>query len=259
MKWIKKLAVICLVLAAILFAAGFALDGQKELKTINKDIDSIDLLGILDTDKEFKADFHEIYANVDALNLDMDAGKVIIKQYDEDYVRVEADSRRRDIKVRQEQGTLTIKNSVNWNIFHHNSGTMIIYLPRNIKLKEANFNIDAAFVEIDSIDSAILNVEVDAGNFHGKKIMAHKSMLDVDAGSIKIDSIDSYHTEMECDAGSIKAGLTGKESEYCFMVEKDLGKISVNGKNNAFSKQGHRQIKADCDVGKIEITTEELK
>lgn len=139
-------------------------------------------------------------------------------------------------------------------------------------------NAGSASAEILETRKAILNV--DAGSFRCDSLTASESCeIDVDAGSVKIyDGSCSKNVTIDvdagaaiyegtiagdwkavCDAGSISMILSTRETDYDYIIECDLGKITVGehiydtAEEELLKNGGDYTAVLDCSVGKITV------
>ncbi|EDS74251.1 DUF4097 domain-containing protein [Thomasclavelia spiroformis DSM 1552] len=244
MKKSKYFILGCLLMALILLISGTILGGFSQLKSTY--FDSINI----SNNNEYE------FTGINDLEIEVDASKVIIQEYDGSIIKVSSNSA---TKIINENNTLIIED--NFNIFNLNK-KITIYIPINYQFNNVDINIDASDFEAENIYATDIEVSIDAGNFGAKKITSTNLNVEVDAGKATIDLLDCQNSYFDCDVGDIEAMMVGNEVDYSYDVSCDLGSVRIgNYKTDGLSDDysfsgGMKKISVNCDASDIDIKME---
>jgi len=244
MKKSKYFILGCLLMAFILLISGTILGGFSQLKSTY--FDSINI----SNNNEYE------FTGINDLEIEVDASKVIIQEYDGSIIKVSSNSA---TKIINENNTLIIED--NFNIFNLNK-KITIYIPINYQFNNVDINIDASDFEAENIYATYIEVIIDAGNFGAKKITSTNLNVEVDAGKATIDLLDCQNSYFDCDVGDIEAMMVGNEVDYSYDVSCDLGSVRIgNYKTDGLSDDysfsgGMKKISVNCDASDIDIKME---
>ena len=231
-------------MALILLISGTILGGFSQLKSTY--FDSINITN----NNEYE------FTGINDFEIEVDASKVIIQEYDGSIIKVSSNSA---TKIINENNTLIIED--NFNIFNLNK-KITIYIPINYQFNNVDINIDASDFEAENIYATDIEVSIDAGNFGAKKITSTNLNVEVDAGKATIDLLDCQNSYFDCDVGDIEAMMVGNEVDYSYDVSCDLGSVRIgNYKTDGLSDDysfsgGMKKISVNCDASDIDIKME---
>ena len=231
-------------MALILLISGTILGGFSQLKSTY--FDSINI----SNNNEYE------FTGINDFEIEVDASKVIIQEYDGSIIKVSSNSA---AKIINENNTLIIED--NFNIFNLNK-KITIYIPINYQFNNVDINIDASDFEAENIYATDIEVSIDAGNFGAKKITSTNLNVEVDAGKATIDLLDCQNSYFDCDVGDIEAMMVGNEVDYSYDVSCDLGSVRIgNYKTDGLSDDysfsgGMKKISVNCDASDIDIKME---
>ena len=172
-------------MALILLISGTILGGFSQLKSTY--FDSINI----SNNNEYE------FTGINDFEIEVDASKVIIQEYDGSIIKVSSNSA---TKIINENNTLIIED--NFNIFNLNK-KITIYIPINYQFNNVDINIDASDFEAENIYATDIEVSIDAGNFGAKKITSTNLNVEVDAGKATIDLLDCQNSYFDCDVGDL--------------------------------------------------------
>ena len=244
MKKSKYFILGCLLMALILLISGTILGGFSQLKSTY--FDSINI----SNNNEYE------FTGINDFEIEVDASKVIIQEYDGSIIKVSSNSA---TKIINENNTLIIED--NFNIFNLNK-KITIYIPINYQFNNVDINIDASDFEAENIYATDIEVSIDAGNFGAKKITSTNLNVEVDAGKATIDLLDCQNSYFDCDVGDIEAMMVGNEVDYSYDVSCDLGSVRIgNYKTDGLSDDysfsgGMKKISVNCYASDIDIKME---
>ena len=231
-------------MALILLISGTILGGFSQLKSTY--FDSINI----SNNNEYE------FTGINDFEIEVDASKVIIQEYDGSIIKVSSNSA---TKIINENNTLIIED--NFNIFNLNK-KITIYIPINYQFNNVDINIDASDFEAENIYATDIEVSIDAGNFGAKKITSTNLNVEVDAGKATIDLLDCQNSYFDCDVGDIEAMMVWNEVDYSYDVSCDLGSVRIgNYKTDGLSDDysfsgGMKKISVNCDASDIDIKME---
>lgn len=194
-------------------------------------------------------------AEVQTLDIEMDAGELQILTSEDENIYV--DSTNEKNKVVLENGRLRVisKNVQDENVIY-------VYLPEGLNLAETDVDIEAGSAKINNLTATDLDLEVGAGSIICTgTLTAQSASCSVEAGKMEIPLLDAQRIEFDCDAGELIVGLAGAESEYSGVVECDMGSLHYGASEYSgmeitqrVGQSGSRAIEAECEMGSIYIT-----
>ena len=234
-------------MALILLISGTILGGFSQLKSTY--FDSINI----SNNNEYE------FTGINDFEIEVDASKVIIQEYDGSIIKVSSNSA---TKIINENNTLIIED--NFNIFNLSNlnKKITVYISINYQFNNIDINIDASDFEAENIYATDIEVSIDAGNFGAKKITSTNLNVEVDAGKATIDLLDCQNSYFDCDVGDIEAMMVGNEVDYSYDVSCDLGSVRIgNYKTDGLSDDysfsgGMKKISVNCDASDIDIKME---
>ncbi len=157
-------------------------------------------------------------------------------------------------------------------------GEVIIYIPERISFREFRLEAGAGALDIDYLDTNVLDLELGAG----KTAIAHlkvKESARIDGGAGLVEIKDGSVRNLDLEVGAGKADLRfsltgnnkigsgvgrldlellGHQDDYRLEIDKGLGAITVNGDNledGAVWGNGESIVRIDAGVGAVEIST----
>ncbi len=189
-----------------------------------------------------------------------------------------------NISYKENNGSVIIKEKTSkWlNINHNTENSLTVYLPKDMKaLDEVKIENGAGTVNIDSLETQRLYLEVGAGKVHIEDIIAtQEAKIDGGAGKIeiksgKINNLDlnmgvgetiiqaeiTGKSDIDAGIGNLEISLYGDKEDYKIDSNKGLGKIKIDnrdvtGDDLSFG-YGENYIKIDGGVGNITVDFEQ--
>lgn len=155
-----------------------------------------------------------------------------------------------------------------------------IYIPDDFNGKRINISLGAGTIDIEEISGDKVTLDVGAGKIQADKLTAGKEAdFTVGAGKIKVDSIEASNadfdcgmgditvngvltgdSEIECGLGQITLDLDGKEDDYNYFIDSDVGSVIINDEKynfNSETKKLNKNAKGgfdiECGVGNVTI------
>lgn len=227
-------------------------------------LDNDNALGELET--------YSVSDNITELDIEINAADFSVKQSDRFYV----ESNLKNIKVTDNNGILKIKDTKK-TMLSHKGGTLVLYLPKNIILKKADIITGAGRVDVDTLSSDSLELELGAGEVKINSLTATKS-ADIDGGAGKITISDGSlcnldldmgvgqlnlksalvgNSELDLGIGETNLTLVGNKDDYSIKTEKGIGSITIDGKKTQdFNSNGKNRVEINGGVGEINVSFE---
>ncbi len=243
----------------------------------------VNVLGLVNSTKntiteDLKVISDEI-TEISTLKIDLEFTNLHIKTGE----KFKVETNNSNISYKKNNGSVVIKEeNHNW-LSNTNNGdsNLIIYIPEDmIALDEVKIDGGAGIVNIDSLKTRKLYLEVGAGKVHIENIIATQgAKIDGGAGKIEIQSGKINNLDLDMGVGTtiiqaeiigksnIDAGvgkldikIYGEKEDYKIDIDKGLGSIRINNKevtgNSLSYGYGENYIKIDGGVGNITIDFE---
>ncbi|MGI6012295.1 MAG: hypothetical protein ACOX8H_12510 [Ruminococcus sp.] len=266
----KRIYKILLIISAVLAGSGVVICivgfflggrlGDGGLAFWNDDPENLDDTGgtfstVWDGGEEISAD------TVDSLHVDIAAGTLIVEYGDYDNIRVETSTSRTKAKVWMEGDTLNIKGRGRWFSLGEGGGAVRLYLPREIKLREADLEAGAGSIEADHLRADEIIIDVGMGEFISDGLVKAE-VLDctVGMGKLEIGEADCQETYLDCSMGDLDIVMKGDWNDYYLTGDCSLGDLSVeeeswnlNSDIEYGDEDGGRTIEAECGMGDLNI------
>ena len=180
-------------------------------------------------------------------------------------------------KVTYQDGKLSVKSDstggVHWFSFGswRGTGSIKIQIPTAM-YDQSRLDVDFSMgdVHLTGIPNGKVKVSADAGNIKLKNCTLDQFKADADAGNIEVKESHIYDVVVSVDAGNFVMDFDGPQTAYSYDLSSDLGNIKVgedrnSGVDSSYTAQkdtqlegyeAYRSIKAEADLGNIEIRTE---
>lgn len=212
--------------------------------------------------------------SVQKVQIEMDLGTVNVQMSDVDAIQFQyAGNANRMPVVTNENGVFHVQENssrgfhlffFHWGSWRGNNGEATILIPADKKEIAYEIEADAGNVILSNVQGKSVKVEADAGNIEAAGcVFTEKSTMEADVGAININESSFYDLSADVDVGDFECHLTEPLSWYKLDLDTDLGEIEVDGQEmhgtykaepGADAPEGSRRIKAEADIGAIEIT-----
>ncbi len=218
------------------------------------------------------------------LDIQLDAGSVTVTEADVDTVQINV-SGSGESKCYTKNGTLYVEGSGKDGMFlfsfgENGVGNFDIIVPKGFSFTETDIEIGAGSVEVSDVDLGATNVHIDAGQLVCENTgtttldvsvdmgAVHMSNLRnengttvaVDMGDATLAGVFEKNIDLNCDMGSISLQVDGKENDYNYEVEADMGQVTIGSGSSAgmsasqtINNNADKTITADTDMGTILI------
>ncbi|HJB28476.1 MAG TPA: DUF4097 family beta strand repeat protein [Candidatus Blautia faecavium] len=204
------------------------------------------------------------YDPVEKVNADLKYDTLLVEKHEEDIVRVEVkNDPDGSIRVTGDEKELKIQGGSR----KAEDRTVILYLPENIKLDKFSAEVDAGKVEVlDAFEADEVDIQVGAGTISNQETLKGREInVEVGTGNVELYGISADRIKGECGAGNLYLNMAGKETDYSYDLECDLGKItigekeyfSLNRKQTINTPGAGGKMELDCALGAISVGFEE--
>jgi len=280
-------ALICMVLGADLDDLTFYIDNPLKQEDNGADpYDPIYAMPGSETADTWTFDKEKIRA----LELDVEAGTLVIKTTPEDVCRVIVEHGRKGLRCEVKNGVLMIKENdsihtlLDWD--GDSTPQIAVVLPENLVkenlLESIQVTIGAGQVEASGLVSQKLDIDVDAGSFTGVDLAVSDFCeidvdaggvnirggqiqggldIDVDAGSVVYRGTLDCDWQVDCDAGSVEVALAESMADHNYRIEYNLGSVQVGStefegmSDQAYlDNQAFHTAQIQCDVGQVKVS-----
>ncbi len=232
---------------------------------------TIGLSLITGTSNNKLGNYIEVYQNIENVNIDLTATKIIIKEGTE--FKLEAKNITTKFSATVFNTTLNIKEKTTTFSNKRNVEEIILFIPN--ELKNIVINNGAGSLKIDNIvvedikvqqgagiinitNSRLNKVDIEGGVGETKITSSILNDIDIEAGvgNVYIEADITGKNKIESGVGKTKLILLGNEEDYQIDVEKGLGKITINNQkqtNNTTYGNGSNTLKVEGGIGDISI------
>lgn len=226
--------------------------------------------------------------NIIGLDLDIEAGTLMIQYSEDNICRVIVENGRKGIRCKVKKGILIIEedDSIHTLLDWNDTPYIVVTLPSKVVeeelLQSVQISVGAGNVVAKSLVSKSVQMDVDAGAITCEGLWVRgRCDIDVDAGSVTIEKghvedglqidIDagqvSYGGYLQCDwqvevdAGSVTMDLDGSLMDHNYQIQYDLGQVKVGDKvfeglsdtvNLKHGASNYAQIQ--CNMGQINVS-----
>lgn len=224
---------------------------------------------------------YEISTNITALDMEIEAADVSIVFGD----KLKVESNLKHLTVKEENGTLNIKEDSKSLFNDKSKGKLVLYIPDmpdgankdNIfTFKSAEIKTGAGVLTIEGLYVANLSMKLGAGkadikNLHVDKstdinggagqINIHSGMinnldLDMGVGEVNLTAAVLGNSEINSGVGATNIILQGLKDSYTVHINKGIGNATVDGKSisdNESYGSGTNRIEIDGGIGSIKV------
>lgn len=239
-----------------------------------------------ENDEIYEYEFAEAEYNIENLDLSAEATTVWIEYKDVDtfHVTIEKSEIGGSHSCEVKDNTLYIESSAEnvKDIIGDSAPHQItLTIPKDYMFKEAKLSLGAGNIEGERIEAEQILADIGAGNMEIETMKAGKNIeVSVGAGNFEAYEIQSEelkvvcdagraYTEdvkvnknitLTCDAGYVYIEMNESQKSYNYDLECAMGSISIGNKtqggvvfSDKVDNQADRTLKAECNIGAIEI------
>lgn len=210
------------------------------------------------------------------MKLDISASNLTIKVEGNSY-RVETYQIPKNTKIESKNGILEIKSNKKLNK-NDSKSSIIIYLPEDVELEEADIQVGAGIMDITGLIAKNVEFSFGAGNVNmqnisvknnakiecgaGQTIIKDSELANADieagVGKLVYSGDLTGNTQISCGVGGVELELTGDAEKYAIHTEKGIGDIKINDSsvaNDSTIGRGENKIDIEGGVGGVDIKT----
>lgn len=212
-----------------------------------------------------------IYVDADAMTLNIE----VTDEVSQPSIQYQGEESRKP-SIENTEGTLSVKSRSHGFFVHFPFGnlagkcTLTLKIPTSIvQNTKMNITLDAGDVHLTKIPSGEITADLDAGNLIVSECTLDNIKINADAGNVELRNNFIKAIEAEVDAGNFEMYFDGPKGAYAYDLSADLGNVSINDEKhagieseykvekdaNAAGYEDYRQVKAEADLGNIEIHT----
>ena len=264
-KIIKIIAIAFAVFLIISIISGIAaaIMGITAMKIFNK---NSDIAIYEETSKVWESSEISAY-----LSIDINASKLVIKTGD----RFLAETNNKYVTCKQDKDKLVIREKSHVSFGKGMQSIITLYIPENLKFQRVDINTGAGSVDIESLETEVLNMNFGAGDVNIKNLVSGNTKIDTGAGKLDIQNgtlgdLDlslgvgssnitaniNGNSKIGTGVGELILNLLGKKEDYEIKVNKGLGQVRVFDtlvSDGSVVGSGINKIKLDCGVGNISV------
>lgn len=209
--------------------------------------------------------------NVAVLDIDVRYANLIIKTGD----TLKAETNNKYITTSKEGNKLII-NEKKHSIFNNDKSDLVVYIPENFTFDGVSIDAGAGKVEIDNLNTKILEFNLGAGKTDINNLIVLSSAeidggageitisngsinnLDLDTGVGKCTLISELkgNNNIDVGVGELDITILGKKEDYKVIAEKGIGSIKIDNekiKSEQVYGTGQNNINISGGIGSIDI------
>ena len=270
---IFAIIIIVNILGALIFGASIFLGISKFTETTVNDAE--ELITDNNNSSEVKANFSEMYSNIDTIDIDINISNLVIKQGTE--FKVEAFNVPNNFSSKAIGRTLKIKENGNRNLFKdYEMAKIVIEVPQNTTLNKINVETDIGSILIENVKTNEFDFDSGVGATIIRNVESNRTDINTGSGEIKIEKSKLNNLDFEAGVGKVKleaeitgiskieAGvgeinirLLGNKEDYKINTKTGIGNISIDNKkytNNSSFGNGTNIIRITGGMGNVNIT-----
>lgn len=204
-------------------------------------------------------DIRETYGGVRKIDASIYAGTVEILPGDVQEVTVETDgiSEQLGFQTNMDGDELKITTRKNlWRISHVGTGTIHIYIPRDMTLDELSMELGAGSLYMEQISAESISVDSGAGEAEVYDIRAAEAKLQCGVGRVSGSGYVSEELKIDVGVGELEFTAAGREEDYDYDIDVGVGDVQCGdddfsglGAERKIDNGAGRTITLDCGAG----------
>lgn len=214
------------------------------------------------------------YSGIDKLDLELTGMGVCVMPYDEESdavyngdIIVDISQCRDDLKdqitVSRDDSELKIHMEDRGRLNTEDSGIMYISVPRGLYFEKITANAQAGYIELAEIEAGELDVKTNTGQIIASAFSAEQLDAECGVGQIILEGEVTELAEINCNVGDVRCTLPGTADAYDYELKCVAGGLLIDGESYSsivdkkeIDNGSGCKIKAECDLGNIEINFE---
>ncbi len=207
--------------------------------------------GILDEAKVYEFD-----ADVDRLDMDIPAARLVIRYENCDGVTVR--SNLENLTAKERSGQLKVDVSKGRISANEAEPFVEVLIPVGTVLSELDLDLGAGETLISSINAEKADIDGGAGKLTFRRCVISELDLDMGVGTLDFYGSITDKADISLGVGKTDITLIGGKDKYKLVLEKGIGEIKVDGEKVGNTKLGGGKCKIDIDggIGEININFE---
>lgn len=213
-----------------------------------------------------EGDDMQTFKNIKSIDLYVCAGRVevICDEDASDEIRIETKNidKRLKLKYYTDGNELIIKTRKNVIGLNNVKGSpeINIYVPKDFRFQEAEFDLRAGSLYVGDINAEELHVDVGAGEAAINRFTARDADFDCGTGSIITAGQVEEEADIDCGIGQITFTARGKQSDYNYEITCGIGQVicgestySGMGCDKKIDNHAAREMNIDCGIGEVNV------
>ena len=236
-KWQKVARHAAIVMAAILII-GIVIAGFNALSVV------LDMVsdGTLEEAKVYEFD-----SDTDKLKIDISAALLTIRYEDCEAVTVKTNLK--NLTVKESWGKLKINDNRRLLSVNETDGFVDIMIPEGTVLREIDLDLGAGETVLSSINAGVVDIDGGAGELLISRCSISELDLDMGVGELIFSGTVTRKADIGLGVGSTEITLLGGKENYQLVLEKGLGKITVDGEELGNGRIGSGSVRIDLEGG----------
>ncbi len=207
--------------------------------------------GVLDEAKVYEFD-----AEVDRLDMDIPAARLVIRYENCDGVTVK--SNLANLTAKERSGKLKV--DVNKGRISTNEAEPFVevLIPVGTLLSELDLDLGAGETLISSINAEKADIDGGAGKLTFRRCVISELDLDMGIGELDFHGKIAEKADVSLGVGKSEFWFLGNKDDYQLVLERGIGSVSIGGEEVGNSKIGTGDIVIDIDggIGEINVNFE---
>lgn len=212
-------------------------------------------------------DFEEAFDRVESLEVEVEAGNVLVEESDTDQVVVIGKGVAPSFQCAMEGRTLKIEDKnhsyVKLDHFRADDGEckITVQVPRGTVFQNMELNIKAGSLEVLGFQTKKLEAECEAGSAQLEGDIRGECELTCGVGKLTYRGNLGGNTSVECGMGSVEMELANTQEEFDYALECGMGQINVGDLSikgiageKEVSNQANRKMEIECGMGEVNAT-----
>lgn len=214
------------------------------------------------------------YSGIDKLDLELTGMSVRVMPYDEELeavyngdIIVDISQCRDDLKdkitVTQDDSELKVHMEDRGRLNTQDSGIMYISVPRGLYFEKIAADAKAGLIELSEIEAGELDVQTNTGQIIASAFSVERLEAECGVGQITLEGEVTELAEISCNVGEVMCTLPGTADAYDYELKCAAGGLLIDGESYSgisnkmeIDNGGGCRIKAECDLGNVEINFE---
>lgn len=256
-RWIwvlSMIAVVCLVLGGIFYAAGKVMGGN---------IGWVQVFGhnIRNTsyyNGEFE-DGSKSFEGVESMEIDLSMVELTIREGDTWNVAYYNFPKDR-FKATQSGTHLQIRSDFRESFTGNTNFRVELTIPKEVRLSKADLSLAMGTLHVDRLQADTMEMEFSMTKVTLNNILAQTVAINSSMGDLDLDGIIEKQCTIDQSMGKVTVSLVGNEEEYYTKIDNSMGSVRVGGKKVdglggelSFYETASKSITISNSMGDVEL------